>query len=31
MADNEFTIQEGAKGFYQIWKKVMLEPKKFYQ
>jgi hypothetical protein len=31
MADNEFTIQAGPKGFYQIWKKVMFEPQKFYQ
>jgi hypothetical protein len=31
MADNEFSIREGASGFYQIWKKVMLEPQKFYE
>jgi hypothetical protein len=31
MADNEFNIQEGPKGFYHVWKKVMLEPQKFYE
>src|SRR5262245_64672659 len=31
MADNEFTIQAGPKGFYQIWKKVVFEPQKFFQ
>lgn len=31
MVDREFTIQQGPKGFFQIWKKVMLEPQRFYQ
>jgi hypothetical protein len=31
MAENDFSIREGASGFYQVWKKVILEPQKFYQ
>jgi hypothetical protein len=31
MADNEFSIREGAAGFYKISKRIVLEPQKFYQ
>ena len=31
MSDNEFVFQEGPKGFYRVWKRVMLEPQEFYK
>lgn len=31
MSDNEFLFQEGPKGFYRVWKRVMLEPQGFYK
>lgn len=31
MTDNEFLFQEGPKGFYRVWKRVLLDPQGFYK
>ena len=31
MREDEFIHQEGPKGFYRVWKKVLLEPQAFYR
>ena len=31
MSDSEFLLQEGPKGFYRVWRRVMFEPQEFYK
>jgi hypothetical protein len=31
MGDNEFVLQDGPKGLYRIWKKILFEPQEFYK